>query len=495
MFKALVAASLNQRLFVIVASLLLAAYGAVILPRLPVDVSRISTGPPSRFSPKPKAWPPRRSSSSSPIRLRPPSTACRCHPPAVRFERRPLDRLCGIRPGERTSIATASSRPSACDACARQLPAGVHPEMGPVSFIMGEIMLIAVSGKSVSPMELREIADFAIRPQLLTIAGVAQVIPNWRRSAPIPREPRSRPMQRLDMTPAMLDEAIKGFGTNAGGGFIDQYAREYLIRNIGRTTSPRGSPQSRRCGQGRPVHSSPPGGVRRFRPRSKRGMQASRARRPSLSASRSSPLPIPSPSRVPSRPNSKRSSAPCPRASPPTACSSDSHLHRNVHREREVCAGRGRRRRCVRFDALPARLARDGDLSQPHPHVDLHDRARVPRLGLSINTMTLGGIAIAIGELVERCGGGRRERAPPLEAQRGVSIPPAASQRRARCEPRGPLEHRLCHSDCRARLRAALCHAGSRGSAFPPAGSRQHRLHSREPRHLRDIDARLCTAS
>jgi HME family heavy-metal exporter len=58
-----------------------------------------------------------------------------------------------------------------------QLPRGVTPQMGPVTSIMGEIMLVAITSDTVSPMEVREIADFIIRPQLLTIAGVAQVIP------------------------------------------------------------------------------------------------------------------------------------------------------------------------------------------------------------------------------------------------------------------------------------------------------------------------------
>ena len=59
-----------------------------------------------------------------------------------------------------------------------QLPSSVNPQMGPVTSIMGEIMLIALTsdGKA-SPMEVREIADFVVRPQLLAIPGVAQVIP------------------------------------------------------------------------------------------------------------------------------------------------------------------------------------------------------------------------------------------------------------------------------------------------------------------------------
>ena len=59
-----------------------------------------------------------------------------------------------------------------------QLPRAVNPQMGPVTSIMGEIMLIALtSDGTVSPMDVREVADFVLRPQLLALPGVAQVIP------------------------------------------------------------------------------------------------------------------------------------------------------------------------------------------------------------------------------------------------------------------------------------------------------------------------------
>ena len=52
-----------------------------------------------------------------------------------------------------------------------QLPPNTMPQMGPVSSIMGQILLIALSSETASPMELREIADFTLRPRLLSHPG------------------------------------------------------------------------------------------------------------------------------------------------------------------------------------------------------------------------------------------------------------------------------------------------------------------------------------
>jgi HME family heavy-metal exporter len=116
-----------------------------------------------------------------------------------------------------------------------QLPPTVNPMMGPVSSIMGQIVMVALNGGSVSPMQLRELADFTIRPRLLAIPGVAQVIPMGGEVRQFRVAPQPTALRALGITHVQLETALAQFGTNTGGGFTDQYAREYLIRNIGRT--------------------------------------------------------------------------------------------------------------------------------------------------------------------------------------------------------------------------------------------------------------------
>jgi CzcA family heavy metal efflux pump len=118
-----------------------------------------------------------------------------------------------------------------------QLPRGVTPVMGPVSSIMGQILLVAVTSETATPMQVREVADFTIRPRLLTIPGVAQVIPIGGEVRQFRVSPNPAAMRALGVTNAQLETALAQFGTNAGGGFTDQNAREYLIRSIGRTMS------------------------------------------------------------------------------------------------------------------------------------------------------------------------------------------------------------------------------------------------------------------
>ncbi|MDO9006962.1 MAG: efflux RND transporter permease subunit, partial [Thiobacillus sp.] len=119
-----------------------------------------------------------------------------------------------------------------------QIPAGITPQMGPISSIMGEIMLIAMTADpaKANPMQARELADGVVRPRLLTIAGVSQVIPIGGEVKQYRVTPDSANMGRLGITLEQMEATLQGFATNTSGGFLESQAQEYLIRNIGRTT-------------------------------------------------------------------------------------------------------------------------------------------------------------------------------------------------------------------------------------------------------------------
>ena len=93
--------------------------------------------------------------------------------------------------------------------------------MGPVSSIMGQILMIALSSDQASPMELREIADFTIRPRLLSIPGVAQVIPMGGEVRQYRVAPQPSALRALGLTYEQVEKALAQFGVNTGGGFTE----------------------------------------------------------------------------------------------------------------------------------------------------------------------------------------------------------------------------------------------------------------------------------
>lgn len=119
-----------------------------------------------------------------------------------------------------------------------QLPDGLTPQMGPVSSIMGEIMLIALTGnEQVTPMQMRETADYLVRPRLLSIPGVSQVISIGGEIKQYRVTPNFMLLNDLGLKVADLHERLSGFAANVSGGFLEDRDSEYLIRTIGRTTS------------------------------------------------------------------------------------------------------------------------------------------------------------------------------------------------------------------------------------------------------------------
>ena len=117
-----------------------------------------------------------------------------------------------------------------------QLPPGVSPFLAPISSIMGEIMLIAVSSKDgkTDPLELRTLADWTIRPRLLTITGVSQVIPIGGGVKQYQALVSPEKLKQFGVTIEEVSTALEKSNSNSTGGFVDAQSQEYLVRNLGR---------------------------------------------------------------------------------------------------------------------------------------------------------------------------------------------------------------------------------------------------------------------
>ena len=236
MFNILVSASLRNRLFVLAAALILVGYGAFVLPRIPVDVFPDLNRPTVTVLTEAEGLAPQEVEQ---LITYPIETSMNGMPGVIRVRS-----VSGVGLSVvyvefdwGTDIYRARQLVSERLTLIReQLPRGLNPQMGPITSIMGEIMLVALTSDGrASPMEVREIADFIMRPQLLALAGVAQVIPIGGEVRQYRVTPNIATMQALDVTHEQVEQAITRFGTNTGGGFVDQGGREYLIRNVGLT--------------------------------------------------------------------------------------------------------------------------------------------------------------------------------------------------------------------------------------------------------------------
>ncbi len=239
LFGALVHGSLHNRLFVLVAAFVLVAYGSFELSRMPVDVFPDLNRPTVTLMTEAEGMAPEEVEQ---LVTYPLETAMNGMPGVERVRS-----VSGVglsilyvefawgtdlyRNRQQVAERIASIR--------EQLPPAVVPQMGPVTSIMGEIMLVAMTADEkagITPMQVRELADFTVRPRLLAIPGVAQVIPIGGEVRQYQVTPNVPQMARLGVSLDDLERAVKQFGANTGGGFVDQNRAEYVVRNIGRTT-------------------------------------------------------------------------------------------------------------------------------------------------------------------------------------------------------------------------------------------------------------------
>jgi Cu(I)/Ag(I) efflux system membrane protein CusA/SilA len=121
-------------------------------------------------------------------------------------------------------------------------PANVTPVMGPISSIMGEIQLIGLSlNKSQSsvltPVDLRTYADWVLKPRLLSIAGVSQVISIGGGVKQYQIKISADKLNFYQLNLEEVEQKLKLISQNTTGGYLNNENQEYLIRNLSRAES------------------------------------------------------------------------------------------------------------------------------------------------------------------------------------------------------------------------------------------------------------------
>lgn len=120
-----------------------------------------------------------------------------------------------------------------------RLPRGVKPELAPSSSLMGQIMMVGLYSEdgATAPMDVRTIADWTIRPRLLAIPGVSQVITmgGGRKQYQVLVNPHD--LEAYHLTLADVEKVLGDANQNAAGGYIERGSHEYLVRAIGRVQS------------------------------------------------------------------------------------------------------------------------------------------------------------------------------------------------------------------------------------------------------------------
>ena len=120
-----------------------------------------------------------------------------------------------------------------------RMPKGIRPQLAPISSIMGQIMHVGMYSESgvTPPIEVRTLADWVVRQRLLTIPGVAQVVTmgGGRKQFQVLVDPSL--LLKYGISLAEVEAAVQASNSNATGGYLNQGGNELLVRSLGRIQS------------------------------------------------------------------------------------------------------------------------------------------------------------------------------------------------------------------------------------------------------------------
>jgi HME family heavy-metal exporter len=127
-----------------------------------------------------------------------------------------------------------------------KLPPGIVPAMTPATSIMGEIALISVSSKppgALTPMEVRTVAEFTLRPAILSIPGIAQVTAQGGDLKQFRVQVDPDKLRLFNLTLEDVEKALLAANQNTGGGFSSAARRNSSFATSAACRPPRKSPR------------------------------------------------------------------------------------------------------------------------------------------------------------------------------------------------------------------------------------------------------------
>lgn len=237
MFDKIIAFSLKNRLFVVATASLLLVYGTYVLIKLPVDVLPDLNRPTVTIMTEAEGLAPEEVET---LVTRPLETAMNGAPGVERV--RSVSgiglSIIYVEFGWNTDIyLNRQLVTERLQTASANLPQGISPSLGPISSVMGQIMMLGVTSTEHQPMDVRTFADFTIRQRLLTIPGIAQVISIGGGVKQYQVLLDNTALASYKISVDEVEDALAASTRNTTGGYVEAQGEEYLVRNIATTAS------------------------------------------------------------------------------------------------------------------------------------------------------------------------------------------------------------------------------------------------------------------